>query len=232
VLSKPPGESADRPDELAQLPHGRHGLPQEFVEHNQRERLIAAFTEIVGEVGYTEATISATTAGAGVSSRTFYNYFKTIEDCYIGAFEVALERLGPPLRAAFEAETEWPLQVRAALETVLSLLASDPATARLLTAEPFVAGSAIAERYKAALEDVVPYLQAGRQLRAADAEPLPETTEKGLLGATNSLIARKVSAGGAADLPDLLPDLTQFLLTPYLGAPAARGVATETMRLP
>lgn len=232
MSSKPPGESPDRPDELAQLPHGRHGLPQEFVEHNQRARLTAAFTEIVGEVGYTEATISAITAGAGVSSRTFYDYFKTIEDCYIGAFEVALERLGPPLRAAFRSETEWPLQVRAGLEAVLSQLASDPATARLLTAEPFVAGSAIAERYKAALEEVVPFLQAGRQFRAEDAEPLPDTTEKGLLGATNSLIARKVSAGGAADLLDLLPDLTQFLLTPYLGAAEARSVAIKTVRLP
>lgn len=232
MLSKPPGESPDLPDELAQLPHGRHGLPQEFVEHNQRERLIAAFTELVGEVGYSEATISATTAGAAVSSRTFYRYFETIEDCYLGAFEVALARLGPPLREAFESEQEWPRQVRAGLETALSLLASDPAGARLLTAEPFVAGSAAAERYKAALEAVAPYLRRGRELRPADAPKLPDTTEKGLLGAINSLIARKVNAGDAADLLDLLPDLTQFALTPYLGATAARDVATETTRLP
>jgi hypothetical protein len=85
VLSKPPGESPDLPDELAQLPHGRHGLPQEFVERNQRERLIAAFTELVGEVGYNDATITATTAGAAVSSRTFYDHFATLEECYLGA---------------------------------------------------------------------------------------------------------------------------------------------------
>jgi hypothetical protein len=113
----------------------------------------------------------------------------------------------------------------------LRFLADDPAMARLLTAEPFVAGSVAAERYKEALEDAVPYLRAGRELRAAAAE-LPETTEKGLLGATMSLAARKVNAGEAADLPKLLPDLTQFVLTPYLGAAAARDVATETMRLP
>ena len=227
MLSKPPGESPDHPDELAQLPHGRHGLPQEFVEHNQRERLIAAFTELVGEVGYNEATISATTAGAAVSSRTFYRYFATIEECYLGAFEVALERLGQPLREAYESESEWPLRVRAALAAVLARLAADPATARLLTAEPFVAGSAVAERYKAALEATAPYLKAGRELRDAAAPELPETTEKGLLGAINSLIARKVSAGEAGDLPSLHPDLVQFALTPYLGAAAARDVATE-----
>ncbi|HWC07798.1 MAG TPA: TetR/AcrR family transcriptional regulator [Solirubrobacterales bacterium] len=217
---------------MAQLPHGRHGLPQEFVEHNQRERLIAAFTELVGEVGYNEVTISATTAGAAVSSRTFYTFFATIEECFLGAFEVALERLGPPLLEAFESEDEWPRGVRAGLARGLSLLSSDPATARLLTAEPFVAGSAVAERYKTALEAVTPYLRAGRKLRPEGAPDLPESTERGLLGAINGLVARKVNAGGASDLLDLLPDLTQFVLTPYLGAAAARELATETMAHP
>jgi AcrR family transcriptional regulator len=226
VLSKPPGDSPDYPDELAQLPHGRHGLPQEFVEHNQRERLVASFTHLVGEVGYNEATIGATTAGAGVSSRTFYRYFETIEDCYLGAFDAAIDRLDEPIREAFESETEWALQIRAALAALLAQLAGDPATARLLTAEPFVAGSAIADRYRALIEQLAPYLHAGRACRDDKVDPLPETTEKGVLGAINGLIARQVYAGGAERLPGLLPDLVQFALTPYLGPAEARRIAT------
>lgn len=225
MLSKLPGESPDAPDELARLPHGRHGLPPEFVAHNQRERLIASFIALIDEVGFDNATITATIEGASVSSRTFYKYFETIEDCYAAAFDLALQRLGAVLREAFESEREWPLQVRAALVAWLHHLAEDPPVARLLTAEPFVAGPAIAERYKAAIDSAAPYLSAGRELRPEGSDELPPTTERGVLGAINNLIARQVKAGQAESLGELLPDVVQFALTPYLGAGEARRLA-------
>ena len=227
MLNKPPGESPDFPDELARLPRGRHGLPQEFVDHNQRQRLIASFTHLLGEVGYNEATITNTAAGAGISTVTFYRHFETIEDVYLGALEETLGRLAPVLLAAFETEPEWPAAVRATLATLLELLAADPDTARLLTAEPFVAGSVIAERYRGAFELVTPYLARGRKLRDPSSEPLPESTERSLLGAASSLIGRHAFAGEAEVLPGLLPDLTQFILTPYLGPVEARRVALD-----
>jgi AcrR family transcriptional regulator len=226
LLSKKPAENPDHPDELARLPAGRHGLPPEFVAHNQRERLIASFIALLDEVGYDRVTITAVTEGAGVSSRTFYEHFETVEDCYAAAFDSVLRRLGTVLEEAFDSEREWPLRVRAALAAWLDYLAADPALARLLTAEPFVAGPAIASRYKEALERAVPYLRAGREFRGEQGELLPATTEKGLLGAVNGLIARQVKAGRGEDLRDLLPDLLQFALTPYLGAAEAHRLAT------
>ncbi|HUC00190.1 MAG TPA: TetR/AcrR family transcriptional regulator [Solirubrobacterales bacterium] len=223
---QPPDESTEFPDELARLPKGRHGLPPEFVAHNQRERLIAAFTAVVAASGYEDTTITAITEGAGVSSGTFYKYFATIEECYAAAFDAALARFGAILIGAYDSESEWPLRVRAALAAWLDFLAGDPDVARLLTAEPFVAGPVIAERYKDAIDRATPYLSAGREQRPAGAEPLPATTERGLLGAVNSLVSRQVKAGRAEDLRDLLPDLVQFALTPYLGAAEARRVAT------
>jgi len=219
----PEGDPA-QPDELAQLPHGRHGLPPEFVERNQRERLIASLTALVGEVGYAEATITATTAGAGVSSRTFYKYFATIEECFLAAFEKGLEQIRPAVAEAFESEREWPLKVRAGLGAALAEFAAHPQIARLLTTEPFVAGPQIAGRHKAVVEELAPFLRCGREPRGGR-EPLPETTEKGLLGAASALVARHLLAGESDKLPELLPDLTQFLLTPYLGAAEAHRTA-------
>ena len=46
------------PPELARLPPGRHGLPREFVAHNQRERLIAGIAEAIAENGYAGTTIA------------------------------------------------------------------------------------------------------------------------------------------------------------------------------
>jgi AcrR family transcriptional regulator len=223
-VSNLPAGSQEQPDELAQLPHGRHGLPPEFVEHNQRERLIASFIHLVGEVGYSGATITAVTEGAGVASRTFYKYFETIDDVCIAAFEKAVEDLRPLLVEAYEREDEWPLRIRASLAALLADFAEFPDVARLLTVEPFVAGPEIARRHKAALEELVSFLRGGRDLRQAD-EPLPDTAERGILGAVNSMVGRQVTAGRGEDLEALLPDLTQFVLTPYLGAAEARRVA-------
>jgi AcrR family transcriptional regulator len=223
VNGLPPVDNPDRPDELAQLPHGRHGLPPEFVQRNQRERLLAAFTALIGEGGYNAATITATTEGAGVSSNTFYKYFGTIEECCIAAFDKALAAVRPLAADAFGREPDWPQAVRASLAAVLSDFSEFPDSARLLTVEPFAAGPRIAAKHKAAIEEVVPYLRRGRELGRADF--LPPTAEKGLLGAVNSLVARQILARRGEQLSELLPDLTQFILTPYIGAVAARKVA-------
>jgi AcrR family transcriptional regulator len=213
---------AGLPAELAQLPHGRHGLPPEFVARNQRQRLIASLTAVIGERGYPEATIAAITSGAGVSSRTFYKYFETVEECYLAAFEQATEDLRGPLAEAFSAERSWPAGIGAGLDVVLEEFTAFPDLARLLTADPFVAGPEIAARHKAAIEELVPYLRRGRELSKA-AAALPETTEKGLLGGVSSRIGRlTIQDEGEVDFTALAPDLLQFLLTPYLGAKQAR----------
>lgn len=226
MSSKIPAENPHHPDELAQLPHGRHGLPQEFVEHNQRERLIASFVALVGEVGYNGATITAVKDGAAVASRTFYQYFETIEDICIAAFEKGVEDLRPLVVEAYRSEEEWPRRIRAVLAAFLGEFAEYPELARLLTAEPFVAGPEIARMHKAAIEELVPFLRQGRKLREGG-EPLPETAERGILGAVNSMVGRQVTAGKGEELESLLPDLTQFVLTPYLGGAQAREVATS-----
>lgn len=224
MSSNLPAENPYHPDELAQLPHGRHGLPAEFVERNQRLRLITSFVHLVGEVGYSGATMTAVIEGASVSSRTFYKFFETIEDCCIAAFEHGIEEVRPVLEEAWASEAEWPRRVRASLAALLEEFAELPDLARLLTAEPFVAGPEIARRHKAAIEQLVPFLREGRSLRA-DPGALPDSAERGFLGAVDSMIARHVVAGEGEALPGLLPDLTQFLLSPYLGAAEARRLA-------
>ena len=220
----PPGESSEQPDELARLPHGRHGLPPEFVANNQRQRLLASLVFTVAEHGYNETTITRIIEGASVSSRTFYKYFDDVEGAYLAAFEAAADGLGSSLAEAYESEQEWPLRIRASLATLLEFFAASPELARLCLTEPFVAGPAISRRYQEAIERLAPYLRQGRELREGP-EPFPETTERGLLGSIGTQIGRKVSAGEAESLPGLLPDLVQFALTPYLGAAEARRVA-------
>jgi AcrR family transcriptional regulator len=224
VSSDPPGESPEQPDELARLPHGRHGLPAEFVERNQRQRLLASLIRTVAEVGYNGTTITNLAAGAGVTTRTVYKYFDSVEACFLAAFEAAAELLAERLAEAYRGEQGWPQRVRAALAAALEFFAAEPELARLLLTEPFVAGPDVARRYQEQVERLAPYLREGRELSAAAAS-FPETTERGLIGSIASQIGRKASAGEADSLPALLPELAQFALTPYLGPAEARRVA-------
>jgi AcrR family transcriptional regulator len=212
------------PDELARLPHGRHGLPPEFVERNQSQRLLASLIRIVAEQGYNGATITAITDGAGVTTRTFYKYFESVEACYLAAFDALGKIIAERLAAAWASEQEWPLRVRAALAAALDLFSASPELAALMLSEPFVAGAAVSRRYQEEIARLGPYLAEGRAL-SAGGDVLPPTTERGILGSIASQIARKVSGGEADDLPAMLPDLTQFALTPYLGPAAARKIS-------
>jgi AcrR family transcriptional regulator len=224
VSSDPPGERPEQPDDLARLPHGRHGLPPEFVERNQRNRLLAALIRAVAESGYNAVTITGVAEGAGVTTRTFYKYFESVEDCYLGAFDAGVGLLAETLAGAWASTEEWPRKVRAAIAAGLDFFAASPDLAKLLLTEPFVAGTNVSRRYQEEIARLSPYLREGREL-SEEAAALPDTTERGLIGSTASQVGRKVSAGEAAELPSLLPDLTQFALTPYLGAAAARKLA-------
>jgi AcrR family transcriptional regulator len=223
VSSDPPGERPEQPDDLARLPHGRHGLPPEFVAHNQSQRLLASLIGIVAEHGYDGATITAITDGAGVTTRTFYKYFDDVEACYLGAFNAVAEMLGARLGEAWAGAEDWPAKVRAALAGGLDFFAASPELARLLLTEPFVAGPTISRRYQEEIERLAPFLAQGREL-SAEAAAFPATTERGLIGSIASQVGRKVSGGEAEGLPGLLPDLVQFALTPYLGAAEARRI--------
>jgi AcrR family transcriptional regulator len=224
VSSDTPGERPEQPDELARLPHGRHGLPPEFVAHNQSRRLLASLIGIVAAEGYNGATITAITEGAGVTTRTFYKYFDSVEACYLGAFDVGVELLAERLERAWTEADGWPAQTRAALAAALEFFAASPDLARLLLTEPFVAGPVISRRYQEEIGRLTPFLARGREL-SAEGPSFPASTERGLIGSIASQIGRKASAGEGEQLPGLLADLTQFALTPYLGAAEARRAA-------
>ena len=218
--------ATDYPPELSRLPPGRHGLPREFVVHNQRERLIAGLAEAVAENGYSSATIAHITRHAAVSRRTFYEHFSSKDECFVAAYDTVMAELSERIESAFAESDEWPLAVRSALDAMLSFLASEPNLARLSMVESLVAGPVVVDRYDAAIEGLVPYLKAGREGASEEVlDRLSPTTEEALVGGMVSLISRRIIAGQAAELEELLPDLVEFALTPYIGSDEASKVA-------
>jgi AcrR family transcriptional regulator len=225
---RPTSAGEEYPPELARLPPGRHGLPREFVVRNQRERLIAGLAESIAEHGYAGTTIAHITSVAAVSRRTFYEHFSSKDECFVVAYETVMEELRERVSKAFDAVDDWPRAIRAGIGAMLSFLAADPNLARLCMVEALVAGPVVVERYDAAIQSFVPYFQEGREGRSPEVlARLSPTTEEALVGGMVSLISRRIIAGKAAELEELLPDLVEFTLTPYLGSAAAAEIAKE-----
>jgi AcrR family transcriptional regulator len=222
-------ESAENyPPELARLPPGRHGLPREFVVHNQRERLIAGIAEAIAENGYSGTTIAHITRHAAVSRRTFYEHFSSKDECFVAAYDTVMEQLRDCVSEGFEGAEDWPHSVKDGIGAMLAFLAANPHLARLCMVEALVAGPVVVERYDAAIQSFVPYFEGGREGRPPEVlERLSPTTEEALVGGMVSLISRRIIAGKAEQLEELLPDLVEFTLTPYLGSEEAAKVAKE-----
>ncbi len=230
VAAEPPDASveraADYPPELSRLPPGRHGLPREFVVHNQRERLIAGIAEAVAENGYAGTTIAHITRHAAVSRRTFYEHFPSKDECFVAAYDAVMAELHERVDIAYREQDEWTDALAAGIAAMLEFLAAEPNLARLSMVEALVAGPVVVQRYDAAIDGLVPYLRAGREEASPEVlATLSPSTEEALVGGMVSLISRRIFAGRTDELESLLPDLVEFLLTPYLGSTEAAAVA-------
>jgi len=210
---------------MERLPRGRHGLSPEFVARNQRERLIAGLTEVLYEVGYQKTTVSLIGQRASVSKSDFYKHFESKDDCFFAAYEAAIARVRRQVEDACVKydEGEWAPRMRDGIASLLDLFGSDPALASIVLVEGLRAGRGVYDRYQAALESFVPRLRVGAP-EAPDGEPVPEAMDEAVVGGIASLLGRRVLAGEVDRIDELLPQVLEFALTPYLGATEARRI--------
>ncbi|QLY31116.1 TetR/AcrR family transcriptional regulator [Nocardia huaxiensis] len=126
-----------------QLPRGRHGLPRETVVAAQRDRILLAMAEAMAEKGYVGTPVAAVIKRAGVSRETFYEQFRSKEDCFEAAFERAVELMLAGILTVTGAEFDGETQVERierVLGAYLDALASEPAYARVFLVEVYAVG--------------------------------------------------------------------------------------------
>lgn len=208
------------------MPRGRHGLSREYVARNQRERLLTALAECLQERGYDGTTVSMIGQRAGVSKSDFYKQFESKDACFLGAYEDAVTGIRERITATCGQDGEWAARVLAGLSALLEHLAAEPAQAQLVLVEGLRAGRGVYDLYQGALQSFVPLLREGAPAPAG-AEPPPLATDEAVVGGIASLLARRVLAGETEKLPEFLPEIAEFALTPYLGAAEARRIISK-----
>lgn len=213
---------------MERLPRGRHGLPREFIEQNQRERLFAGLAECLHERGYDGTTVSMIGKRAGVSKSDFYKHFESKDICFLAAYDDVVARVRERVVAACGdgEEEDWAAGVLAGLAALLEFLASEPAQAQLVLVEGLRAGRGVYDRFHEALQGFVELLRRDSPAPQSWERP-PEATDEAVVGGIASLLSRRVLAGETERLGEFLPEIAEFALTPYLGAEEARRTISE-----
>ncbi|MEV5482534.1 MULTISPECIES: TetR/AcrR family transcriptional regulator [Streptomyces] len=131
------------------LPSGRHRLSREQVVASQRKRMLTATAEAMRDNGYAGTSVAEIIRRAGVSRETFYQQFRSKEDCFIQALEAATRQLAGVLEVAWppaagSSEAAGPVDpaktFRRLLRLYLRTLTEHSACARLFLVEVYAAG--------------------------------------------------------------------------------------------
>lgn len=222
-----PGEGngvGEGPEDLGPLPGGYHGLSREQVADSQRERLLAAMAQEVAAAGYGRVTVTRLTKSASVSTRDFYEHFDGKEDCFLATFDAIRDHLADLIENAAAAETDWPHQVVAGLRAVVEFFAAEPDLAKLFLVESIGATQTVAAHFRETVLSCAPGLSRGRE-EMTDPDSLLPDAESAIVGGAMALVTRKIVAGETDQLPELLPNLIEFTLSPYLGEERAAALA-------
>lgn len=205
---------------------GREQLPREFVVRHQRRRIVTALCEETAERGYRSVTVADLVKRAGVARATFYENFGSKEECFLAAQEYAMSTALERVVAAAGEGERWHLRVCAGLAAFLEYVVEEPALARTCIVEALSAGPAAARYYEESQQAFVSLFRLGRDVSPYAGE-LPETLEEAIIGGVFWIVYRRLAASDLKAIPELLPEIVEFALTPYLGAEAAREVLPD-----
>lgn len=188
----------------------------------QRERVLEAMIRTVAAEGYEATAVGDVIARAEVSDDTFEAMFGGKEDCFLQAYDAAIDVLVAHVSNAFEAAAgaPWTERVAAALRAMVELLAAEDDVARMAIVEVAAVGEDARIRYRAALDRFVPFLEEGRTV-AHDGASLPADTAQFAIGAGASLLYDEIRSDRGPELTQILPQLFFAVTMPYLGAATA-----------
>ena len=172
------------------------------------------------EHGYHEATVSQIVEAAGVSRRTFYQYFSSKEECFVDTYRVVEDFVLGEMRQAGADTDDCASRVRARLQAGLGVVAANPDLALFLLAAPQSAGGEVLENYSTLLRKLRELLKDGMSPLPEDRRP-PEAIDDGLAGGIASLIVHGVRAGEGEEIAARLDEIFELVLTPYVGGAAA-----------
>jgi AcrR family transcriptional regulator len=213
------GGTQERPTPKRSTASARPALSREFIAVHKQRRIMDALAELVSEQGYEATKISDIVKRAGVARKTLYDNFEGKEEVFLAAFDSARDEvLGRVEEGGAGDGGEWQQRIEGGLAAFLGYVAEQPTLARMCMIEALSATPATTKRYEDAMETFVELTQ---QTLPKDSR-LPDTITETLVGGVAWIVYQQIRRGEAERAEDLLPELTEFITAPYVGAGMAK----------
>lgn len=196
----------------------------------RRHAIIEAMIRVAGSKGYLATSVADVLAEAGASRTTFYKHFANKQECFLAAYDLAIEKILAAAEAACREGGCWRDRAKNGLGAVVALLSADQALAQTAIVEASAAGTEARRRHSLALGRLAELLESGRPgRRETELElELPPNTALMTVGGVASLILDQLREDRGTNVQRILPELEFALLVPYLGPRAAAGAFTAT----
>src|SRR6476620_1467486 len=191
----------------------RPELPREFVASHKRKRMMAAIAELTAESGYEATKIADIVRQAAVARKTLYDNFDGKEDLFLSAIDATMSEMRELVEAACAEADSAEGGIVSGIEALLDYVAEIPAASRMFMVEAISATPSSARLYDAGVRDFVELFRKS----APDGAELPATIEESLVGGVAWILQLQIRRGEADRAPELLSELSQFVLSPYLG---------------
>ena len=200
---------------------GGASFARDQVGEIQRARVLVALGEVVVERGAGGATVAHIVARAGVSRRTFYELFADREDCFLAAFDQAVERAAARVVPAFAGPGRWRERVRAALVAGLEFLEEEPELGALCVVHALGAGPQALERRAAVVRVLIEAVEEGGAQARRGRDAPERLVAEGVVGAVLAVLHTRLIEPSRTPLPGLAGPLMGMIVLPYLGSVAA-----------
>ncbi len=218
VLNGPDTSSSESPGRLIFTSTKGNGASDlmSAVEQRPRARILQAMVEVSCERGFARASVSVVSKRAGVSTRTFYDCFNSLEDCFLAVIDEGAQRALEVMLQAFAEETSWLDALRSALAAMLVLFDTEPARARVWHLESLAAGGWALERRAESLGVLRTAIL--REWSTVPESPGVTVAAEGAMGAVLGVLHTRLLQGPDAPLLEALGPLMGLVVAPFVSA--------------
>jgi AcrR family transcriptional regulator len=220
-----PPPNPPHPAPEGRLPRGTHGLTREQVQANQRERIMTAMVDLVGEKGYGATSVREVAKRAGVSRKAFYELFANKQECFLATYDAlvaeGLDRVSAAARDAGGLKDELGLGLGALFQRSIET----PSIQRLVLLEVAAVGPAGMQRREQLISS---YEGMWRKNLGAPARPgiIPNPLLRAIVGGVLRVLYTRVQTGAQRKLPALIAELVRWSFT-YRPLPATMAAIGE-----
>jgi AcrR family transcriptional regulator len=195
------------------LPRGRHKLSREQVRRTQRERLLAAVTELLAAYGYRGFAVGDIATRAGVSLGTFYQCFESKEACVFAGYERFSQVVFNRIAGVSACVGDRSGLVSVVIKTYVETLAEDPVVARAYHLEVDALGTDARAQLREAMRTLAEHLRdrvAAISPNGAPHPHVPWSAYVGVMYAVRQLACDALDAENEPDFRTLSAELESW----------------------